>query len=117
MYLALVAGGSIIKKIVKKTLGLSNDDGLAIFEFEGTNRSELRKHIYSAINGLELDRITKDEIIQEKMRVFLMNNKIASSISPSVRSFARLFKFILLFILLMALGSVLVAFLIAYFMR
>ena len=32
----------MLKKIVKKTLGLSGNDGLAIFDFSKDNRTELR---------------------------------------------------------------------------
>ena len=115
MYLALVAGGQIIKKIVKKTLGISDNEGLSIFEFEDINRSQLRQHIYSSINNLDLDRRKKDAIISEKIRVFQMNNAIASGVKPSLKSFARLSKFAALFIFLFTLLVLLLIFLVRRF--
>ncbi len=68
MWLALLAGGQIIKKVIKKTLGISGPDGLAIYDFpEGLQRQEMRKLFLQTINDIQLDRKQKDAIIQEKV--------------------------------------------------
>lgn len=90
MYLALLAGGQILKRIIKKTLGLSGELGLSLFEFEDINRKELRRQILSIVDGLNLSRQEKDAIIEEKFRVFDMNNKLARNIKPSWQSYKRL---------------------------
>ena|SRR5688572_13425235 len=90
MYLALLAGGQILKRIIKKTLGLSGELGLSLFEFEDINRKELRKQILSIIDSLDLSRQEKDAIIEEKFRVFEMNNTLARNIKPSWKSYQRL---------------------------
>ena len=90
MYLALVAGGQIISRIVRKTLGLSGHNGLAIFHFEDVNRTELRKLIRDSINSLDIGRELKEGIVKEKMRVFQMNNAIANNVKPSLKSYKRL---------------------------
>ena len=90
MYLALLAGGQILKRIIKKTLGLSDERGLNLFEFEEINRKELRRQILSIVNGLDLSRHQKDAIIKEKIRVFEMNNALARNIKPSWQSYQRL---------------------------
>lgn len=90
MYLALLAGGQILKRIIKKTLGLSDELGLSLFEFEEINRKELRRQILSIVNGLNLSRQEKDAIIEEKFRVFAMNNALARNIRPSWQSYQRL---------------------------
>ena len=93
MYLALLAGGQIIKKIVKRTLGLQDDNGLAIFTFpEG--KHQLKKQFMDNINALDLSREEKDRIIEEKLRVFQMNNAIASNVKASFSSSKRLLKFL-----------------------
>ena len=91
MYLALLAGGQIIKKVVKRTLGISGSDGLAIFDFP-IDRVTLKNRIIKNINALELSEEEKTEIIQEKLLIFKMNNDIASSIKPTVGSYSRLLK-------------------------
>lgn len=90
MYLALLAGGQILKRIIKKTLGLSGELGLSMFEFEDINRKELRRQILSSVDCLDLSRQEKDAIIKEKIRVFAMNNALARNIKPSWQSYQRL---------------------------
>jgi len=80
MYLAMLAGGQIIKRIVKKTLRLPGDDGLQIFEFKGIERKQLRDEIKTTIDSLELSRTTKDAIIAENTRCFRMNIQIVKAI-------------------------------------
>ena len=100
MYLALLAGGQIIKKIVKKTLGISGPDGLEIFEFPG-DRVTLKKKIISNINKLTLTEEEKEDIIREKLLIFQMNNRIADSVTPTAGSFSRLCKFLVLFLVVL----------------
>ena len=109
MYLALLAGGQIIRKIVKKTLGLSGHEGLAIFDFADSDESrlQLKKKLMKSINELKLDRDEKDKILTEKMRVFAMNNAIASNVKPTFSSFSRLLKIILIIIIvIIIIGNV-----------
>nr|XP_039272289.1 heme oxygenase-like [Styela clava] len=44
-FAALLAGGYILRKIIRRTLGLSTDDGLMIFHFSEGSRIELKNHI------------------------------------------------------------------------
>jgi heme oxygenase len=96
MYLALLAGGQIIKRIVKKTLGLTDEQGLDLFNFDAVERTELRRSIKATIDGLQLSRQQKDAIIEEKIRVFRMNNAIANNIQTSWVHYKRIFKFVVL---------------------
>ncbi len=92
MYLGVLSGGQIIKRIVRRTLGLDStnpDQGLAIFTFE--NKVKVKSFIIDTINQLELTQEEKDAILREKMRCFRMNNAIANGIQPaSVASYMRL---------------------------
>lgn len=110
MYLALLAGGQIIKRIVRKTLGLPNEEGLAIFDFPGSDRKDVKDHLKYNINCLDLTRSQKDMILKEKRLCFQMNNAIAESVQLKPSSFKRLF---MLLILLLA-GFLLILFLFLY---
>lgn len=92
MYLALLAGGQMIKKVVKKTLGLSGEEGLEIFNFKVADRTELRKQIKDTIDELELSTDLKEAIVNEKLQIFRMNNAIACSIETSWSNYWRLAK-------------------------
>ena len=94
MYLALLAGGQIIRKIVKKTLGISGDGGLEVFSFAAVDRTELRQRLKTIIDNLELRPDEKESIISEKIRIFQMNNAIAGNIKVSWSSYRRLIRFI-----------------------
>ena len=75
MYLALLAGGQIIKRIVKKTLGISGPDGLDIFNFpEEVDRKKLRKRLIDAVNSIDLTRQEKDAVIKEKVILIIKLN-------------------------------------------
>jgi len=110
MYMALLAGGQIIKKIVQKSLGMSGDEGLSIFEFDTVNSKELRALITDSINNMEFTRDQKDRIIREKIAVFGMNNSIVNSIQPSLRNFGRIGKFVGLSMLVFCVIVLLIAF-------
>lgn len=92
MYMALLAGGQILKKIISKSLGIDGSTGLSIFEFYGISQAELKYSINDAINSLTLDRDTKDKILLEKIRIFQMNDAITENIKVPLRSYSRIVK-------------------------
>ena len=97
MYLALLAGGQIIKRIVKRTLGLRDEQGLAIFTFEGfdtVNKRVIKEQFILNIDNMDLTDEKKDKILREKILCFQMNNAIANSIKPSLFSYRRLISFL-----------------------
>ncbi|ELU13716.1 hypothetical protein CAPTEDRAFT_26888, partial [Capitella teleta] len=109
MYLAILAGGQIIKKIIRRSLGLVGNDGLAIFEFSESEESrlKLKKILMDCINQLPLDREEKEEILVEKRRVFAMNNAIANNVQPTAKSFSRIIKIVLIIIIVfLIIGTV-----------
>lgn len=105
MYLALLAGGAMLKRIVKKTLGLSDNQGLALFSFgsEAVNKTGLRKRIKESINRIELSKQEKEAIVEEKNRVFQMNNSIANSLPVTLSSFRRVLAFSSSFLIVVVL--------------
>lgn len=93
MYLALTAGGQILKSLIKRTLGLSGDHGLSIFEFADVKHQELRKLIVDRINSLDLSQVERETIVKEALRIFEMNNTLAGDVTLSWRSSKRLVLF------------------------
>merc|ERR1739838_1073213 len=103
MFLASLAGGQILGAIIKRTLGLSGDDGLAFFDYGDIDTKALRSEFKERVNALEIDRPTKEEIIVEKKLVFKLNNEIASQVQLSLSGFSRLLKLFLLVVLVIAM--------------
>ena len=62
-------------------------------EFEGASRLELKSTFIASINGLELNREEKEEIVEEKAMVFRMNNLIVENIQPAWSHYKRLAQF------------------------
>jgi len=93
MYLALLAGGQIIKRIVRRTLGLEKGSGLCVFEFDDSSRLDMKRKFMDSINRLPLSREDKEAIIEEKVIVFRMNNLIVEGIRPTLINYKRLAQF------------------------
>jgi len=96
MYLAILSGGYIIKKLVVNTLGIrGTDGGVAAFDFpEDVFRVKLKNHIKNSIDVMDIDRDLKDRMVAEKIMIFRKNNEIVASIKPTLSSGARIFKFV-----------------------
>ena len=90
MYLAILAGGQILQKIIKKTLRLKTGEGVAIFSFDGHSKTELKKQFMERINQLELSSSEKEAIVQEKIRVFKMNNEVANHLEIPFKSYTKI---------------------------
>jgi len=99
MFLASLAGGQILGAIVKRTLGLSGDEGLAFFDYGDINTKALRAEFKEKVNALDIDRETKEKIIEEKKLVFKMNNEIASQVKLSLEGFRRILQFLLIVVI------------------
>ena len=83
--------------------GLDGAGGLAFFDFGDVNTKALRAEFKERVNAMDLDRETKDLIIQEVLLIFKMNNEIASQVSLSVKGFARLIQLLFMVILVLVL--------------
>lgn len=93
MYLALTAGGQILKSLIKRTLGLSGEYGLSVFEFPDVKHQELRKLIVDRINSLELSQVEREAVVKEAQRIFELNNTLARDVRVSWKSSRRLVLF------------------------
>ena len=98
-YLALMAGGQIIKSMITKSLGLKNGLGTATFQFKSKNAGQLKKQLKDSINGLGVDDETKNKLIQEKILAYNMTNAIVKEIKLKPSSFAGIMKLLLFFLI------------------
>jgi heme oxygenase len=112
MYLALLAGGQILRKIVRKTLGpVKGNEGLAIFDFSDSDdyRLQMKNKLKDCINRLPFDHDEKEEIAEEKMRIFRMCNAVAHNVKPTKRSMVTVLKiFFIMIIGITLIGTVVV---------
>ncbi|DBA04412.1 TPA: hypothetical protein N0F65_010008 [Lagenidium giganteum] len=86
MYLAVLAGGNIIKKLVKRSLAPPDGEGLHTFEFEVKSRMSLKNALKDKVNALALDDDTKQRILQESIQVFRRNNQASTNHSAPSQS-------------------------------
>ncbi len=88
MYSAILAGGTIIKRIVKMTYGLKSDDGVQIFVLpyndDFTNSKVVHNKLKHVVNHeMQLSEDHKQQIIDESLQVFLLNNALAATVKDS----------------------------------
>ncbi|KAG7385766.1 Heme oxygenase 2 [Phytophthora pseudosyringae] len=105
MYMAMLAGGMMIKKLVKRSFAPPEGEGLNCFAFDVKSNKALRDTIKEKINAVPLDEETKGLILAESMTCFKMNNQVVRSLDGAGN---RVMKFILKWIVI--IGLVLAAF-------
>ncbi|GLD97076.1 hypothetical protein PINS_up005759 [Pythium insidiosum] len=86
MYTALLAGGQMVKKMVKRSFDLKESAGLEVFEFT-KNRLAIRTTIKDRIDSVPIDDIKRKLIMDESLRIFEMNNQIVRSLEGTGRQF------------------------------
>mmetsp|Transcript_13377 Transcript_13377/g.18280 ORF Transcript_13377/g.18280 Transcript_13377/m.18280 type:complete len:274 (+) Transcript_13377:292-1113(+) len=94
MYMALLSGGQIIRKVQRTAMGLKEADGGSIFIFEhipAKEQSVFKREFAAALDDLPLDQAAKDRVIQEKRALFPRNDAIVRevvSLAPWTAYFA-----------------------------
>ncbi|XP_046852161.1 heme oxygenase-like [Xenia sp. Carnegie-2017] len=106
-YLALMAGGKIVRSIVTKSLRLKNGLGTSALEFKSESAVKLKKNLKDTINSLGVDCELKEQLVQEKIVAFNMVNAIVKEIKLEPSSFMGIIK-----LLLLLLAPLIVAYLI-----
>ncbi|KAJ0402341.1 hypothetical protein ATCC90586_006537 [Pythium insidiosum] len=74
MYTALLAGGQMVRKMVKRSFDLKETTGLEVFEFT-KNRLAIRTTIKDRIDSVAIDETKRKLIMDESLRIFDMNNQ------------------------------------------
>ncbi|OWZ14046.1 Heme oxygenase [Phytophthora megakarya] len=80
MYMAMLAGGMMIKKLVKRSFAPPEGEGLNCFAFDVKSNKALRNTIKEKINAVPYDEDTKKLILAESMACFKMNNEVVRSL-------------------------------------
>lgn len=92
MYMAMLAGGVMIKKLVKRSFAPPEGEGLNCFAFDVKSNKALRDTIKAKINAVQLDDEAKTLILAESVNCFKLNNQIVRSLDGASD---RVLKFIL----------------------
>lgn len=79
MYMAIFAGGFIIKKTVKKTMRLTSDEGVQAYSFS-TDPKKVRDQLKSIVNSMTLTPEQEDAILKEGPKVFLRNDSLMDNL-------------------------------------
>ncbi|KAL3670354.1 hypothetical protein V7S43_004664 [Phytophthora oleae] len=80
MYMAMLAGGMMIKKLVKRSFAPPEGEGLNCFAFDVKSNKALRNVIKDKINAVPHDEETTKLILAESMTCFKMNNQVVRSL-------------------------------------
>ncbi|CAI5729029.1 unnamed protein product [Peronospora effusa] len=80
MYMAMLAGGVMIKKMVKRSFTPPEGQGLNCFAFNVDSNKALRHTIKDAINAVPHDEETKKLLLAESVTCFKLNNQIVQSL-------------------------------------
>lgn len=89
MYMAILAGGFIIRKMVQKAFSLptnnGNFDGVNCFEFDiNTSCREIRKNLKGCVNEkMKFTERQEKRILEESKILFQMNNCLVSTVNRS----------------------------------
>jgi len=75
MYMAIFAGGFIIKKAVTKTMRLTSEEGVQAFAFE-TPAKSIRDKLKNTVNNMNLTSEEEEMVMEEGPKVFLRNDAL-----------------------------------------
>jgi len=83
MYMAIFAGGFIIKKTVMKTMRLSSEEGVQAFVFE-TPPNRVRDNLKQIFNDMNLSAAQEEIVIREGPKVFMRNDALMENLRGGV---------------------------------
>lgn len=88
MYSAILAGGSIIKRMVKVAYRLKSDDGVRIFVLpyndEFPNSKAIHNKLKHIVNHeMQLSEDDKQQIMDESFQVYRLNNALVATVKDS----------------------------------
>jgi len=92
MYMAVLAGGFMIRKLVKRTMRLKDDRGVGALSFgPDVDTRDLRRRMKLCVNEeLGLDEKEQVAVLEESGEVFRRNNEVVGTVRDSA-SFSRVF--------------------------
>lgn len=104
MYLAILAGGQMIKKMAMKTMKLPKDKGTAIFDIHVPNRGTFRTEFKKTIDSISLTPEQREMILKEAPQVFYRNNQVVKSHGGTGRYLLKYFVLICMIGMILYIG-------------
>jgi heme oxygenase len=84
-YIGDLSGGQILKKIAQRAMNLSEEQGVAFYEFEDIPDEKAFKAKYrEALNELSIDEATADQIVDEANATFGLNMKLFNELEGNL---------------------------------
>lgn len=85
MYMAVLAGGYIIRKMVKRTMGLKNDEGVRALSFPpGVDCKALRSSLKQCMNEeMDFSEDQEERVLEESVKLFELNNRLVATVQDS----------------------------------
>lgn len=92
-YMGDLSGGQVLKKVAQRALKLpSAEEGIQFYMFDNISNAQQFKQLYRArMNALDLDRNTKERIVEEANRAFRFNMQVLNLWSPCMCTAAATF--------------------------
>ncbi|NXI39002.1 HMOX2 oxygenase, partial [Galbula dea] len=77
-YMGDLSGGQVLKKVAQRALKLpSTEEGIQFYVFDNISNAQQFKQLYRArMNALDLDKNTKERIVEEANRAFRFNMQV-----------------------------------------
>ncbi|NWX90295.1 HMOX2 oxygenase, partial [Nothoprocta pentlandii] len=77
-YMGDLSGGQVLKKVAQRALKLpTTEEGIQFYMFENISNAQQFKQLYRArMNALDLDKNTKERIVEEANRAFKLNMQV-----------------------------------------
>ncbi|KAM8798283.1 heme oxygenase 2 [Eudromia elegans] len=89
-YMGDLSGGQVLKKVAQRALKLpSTEEGIQFYVFENISNAQQFKQLYRArMNALDLDKNTKERIVEEANRAFILNIQVFDELEKAGMSLA-----------------------------
>ncbi|KAM9261618.1 heme oxygenase 2 isoform 2-T2 [Cariama cristata] len=87
-YMGDLSGGQVLKKVAQRALKLpSTEEGIQFYTFDNISNAQQFKQLYRArMNALDLDKNTKERIVEEANRAFRFNMQVFDELDKIGRS-------------------------------
>lgn len=87
-YMGDLSGGQVLKKVAQRALKLpSTGEGIQFYVFDNVSNAQQFKQLYRArMNALELDKNTKERIVEEANKAFRFNMQVFDELDKIGRS-------------------------------
>mmetsp|Transcript_33691 Transcript_33691/g.57091 ORF Transcript_33691/g.57091 Transcript_33691/m.57091 type:complete len:175 (+) Transcript_33691:604-1128(+) len=75
-WMAILAGGQIIRRLATHGMSLPHGKGVSMFAFDGETRASLKRRFKDSVCSIKLDAETRKQVLDESTKVFVQNNSV-----------------------------------------